>query len=72
MILTLAKRYNVDLRRSYFIGSSDTDILSGKLANLKTIFINNGKYKNYQLSIKPSYIVKDLYGAVNLVLRHKK
>ena len=72
MILTLAKRYNVDLRRSYFIGSSDTDILSGKLANLKTIFINNGKYKNYKSSIKPSYIVKDLYGAVNLVLRHKK
>jgi D-glycero-D-manno-heptose 1,7-bisphosphate phosphatase len=72
MILTLAKKYNINLRRSYYIGSSETDILSGKLANLKTIFINNIKCKNYQLSIKPNYSVKDLYGAVNLVLRHKK
>ena len=72
MILTLAKRYKINLRRSYLIGNSDTDILSGKLANLKTIFINNIKNKNYQFSIKPDYSVKNLYGAVNLVLKHIK
>ena len=71
MILCLAKKYNINLRKSYLIGDNDTDILAGKLANLKTILVESIKTKNYGLSIKPDFIVKNLYQAVNLILRHR-
>ena len=70
MILCLAKKYNINLRKSYLIGDNDTDILAGKLANLKTILVESIKTKNYGLSIKPDFNVKNLYQAVNLILRH--
>ena len=71
MILCLAKKYNINLRKSYLIGDNDTDILAGKLANLKTILVESIKTKNYGSSIKPDFIVKNLYQAVNLILRHR-
>ena len=61
MILYLAKKYNINLSKSYFVGDSDTDILAGKLANLKTILVKSIKFKNYKLNVKPNFNVKNLY-----------
>ena len=69
MILYLAKKYNINLSKSYFVGDSDTDILAGKLANLKTILVKSIKFKNYKLNVKPNFNVKNLYEAVNLILK---
>jgi D-glycero-D-manno-heptose 1,7-bisphosphate phosphatase len=72
MIFCLAKKYNINLRKSYIIGYKNTDIFAGKLANLKTILIESIKTKNEELSIKPDFIVKNIYEAVNLILNHRK
>ena len=72
MIFCLAKKYNINLRKSYIIGYKNTDIFAGKLANLKTILIESIKTKNEELSFKPDFIVKNIYEAVNLILNHRK
>lgn len=39
MIEDLAEKYDVELSASYMIGDTDTDILAGKKAGTKTVFI---------------------------------
>ena len=41
MILSLAKRYKVYLKKSYMVGDRASDINAGKKAKCKTIFIDN-------------------------------
>lgn len=50
MILDAAKKWNIDLSLSYMVGDSESDILAGKNANVKTIYINSEK-----INIKPDY-----------------
>ena len=44
MILKAAVLYNINLKKSFMIGDRKIDILSGKKAGCKTIFID----KNYK------------------------
>jgi D-glycero-D-manno-heptose 1,7-bisphosphate phosphatase len=39
MILDLAKKYDIDVGRSYMVGDRDTDIFAGQKAGTKTVFI---------------------------------
>lgn len=39
MIEDLAKKYDVELSSSYMVGDTDTDIIAGKKAGTKTVFI---------------------------------
>ena len=39
MILDLAKKYKVDLAHSYMVGDTDTDIIAGKNAGTKGVFL---------------------------------
>ena len=43
MLLEAAKRYNIDLSRSYMIGDSTADIAAGKAAGCKTIGVRTGE-----------------------------
>ena len=69
MIFELAKKYNINLNKSYIVGDSKIDILTGNLANLKTILVKSIKSKSEKLDIRPNFKVKDLNQAVNLILR---
>lgn len=40
MILEAADKWNIDLTNSYMIGDSESDIIAGKKAGVKTILIN--------------------------------
>lgn len=65
---------NISLSRSYFIGDSIVDIKTGKSAGLKTILVFSGKEKPRavkKLPISPDHTAKDLYGAVDLILKEK-
>ena len=42
MIFELAKKYNINLNKSYIVGDSKIDILTGNLANLKTLLSLGG------------------------------
>ena len=46
-------RYNIDIKKSYFIGDSERDVEAGKNAGLNTIKINkNDDLRNYLNKIK--------------------
>ena len=68
MITTLAKKYHIDLKKSFFIGDTDIDMLTGKSAGVKTILVEGPKIKDYKMNIKPNFKVKNLTSAVNLIL----
>lgn len=39
MLLQLGEKYNIDLKSSYMVGDTDTDIQAGKKAGTRTVFI---------------------------------
>lgn len=41
MIEDLAKKYNIDLSKSYIVGDTDTDIQAGKKAGTKGVFLGD-------------------------------
>lgn len=61
MIDKLAKKYNIDLKKSYMIGDRDIDIEAGMKAGCKTIKIGKS-------SKKADYVAKNLLEAVNIIL----
>ena len=69
MLYALKKTYNLDLKKSYFIGDRDIDILAGKKAGCKTFLVKSPKLKDYKFKIKPDFFVKDALSAVNKILK---
>ena len=60
MILKIKKKWNIDLKNSFFIGDRLRDVLAGESASCKTIFIKK-KYNLQDLTLcKPDYIVTNL------------
>lgn len=67
MIKKAEKDFNIDLKKSFFIGDSATDIQCGKNAGLTTVGVKTGiGYGNS----KPDFIYKDLYTAVENILKN--
>jgi len=58
MILEAAKKYNIDLKKSWVIGDRWKDIESGNNAECKTIFVDY--CYDEKLKSKPNYIVKSI------------
>ena len=61
-------KYNLNLKKSYFIGDRDIDILTGKKAGCKTFLVKSPKNKDYILNIKTDYFVKNALNAVKKIL----
>ena len=62
MIDTVLRKYNIDIKNSYMVGDSYTDILAGQNAGLSTVFLGDLKCDlckrlNY---IEPDYVYKSL------------
>ncbi|BDH60453.1 hypothetical protein MTP04_05830 [Lysinibacillus sp. PLM2] len=62
LIEDLAKKYDVELAESYMVGDTDTDILAGKKAGTKTVFI--GDHDELADAVYP-----DLYSASEWIVR---
>ena len=69
MLYAFKKKYNLNLKKSYFIGDRDIDILAGKKAGCKTFLVKSSKLKDYKYKIKPDFFVKDALIAVNKILK---
>lgn len=67
LIEQAAKKYNIDLAASYFIGDSMVDVQTGKSASVKTIFL--GKPGPSHDKLRPDYYAKDLLDAVKIVVQ---
>jgi histidinol-phosphate phosphatase family protein len=62
------KEFNIDLKKSYFIGDSFRDILCAQKAGLTSICVKTG-HGCQGINVKPDYLFDNLNQAVNFILR---
>lgn len=55
-----AKRYDVDLGRSWMVGDQDTDVVTGINAGLRTALLNYARSANKRGNTRPDLICADL------------
>jgi histidinol phosphatase-like enzyme len=70
-LLEAAKKYGIDLSRSYMIGDKgDTDIQCGINAGCKTILVRTGTGREWEdhPSIRPTQVCDDLLDAAGWIL----
>jgi D-glycero-D-manno-heptose 1,7-bisphosphate phosphatase len=68
--LEMMKKPLSHVQESYFVGDTGSDILAGRNAGCKTIFVLSGRGNHDKIrkwSVKPDYIVKDLTEATKLI-----
>lgn len=65
-----ATEHAIDLSQSWFIGDILHDVEAGRLANCRTILIDNGNETEWQLSPQrlPHHVVTDLQEAARVIL----
>jgi histidinol-phosphate phosphatase family protein len=70
MIDNAVKELNIDLKESWFIGDSSTDMLTAKRAGLKSILVETGYAGlDQKYWVLPDFIVPNLERAVNFILK---
>ena len=77
MLKQAEKDLNLNLKRSFLIGDKISDIEAGYRAGCKTILVLTGQgndelKKISKMNIKPNYILKDLYTAIQTINRSNK
>ena len=66
MLLDAAKKYGVDLGASYMVGDRWRDVLAGKAAGCRTIFVDDGYAQDQEFA--PDWTVKSLAEATDIIL----
>lgn len=70
MILKAAKKFKINLEKSFMIGDHTRDILTGHRAGLKTILVKTGYAgKDGHHNVKPDFTAKNLFEAVKIIER---
>lgn len=75
MLEAAAKKYNIDVRKTYFIGDDKKDVLAGKKIGCKTVLVLSGKSSRESVKDwpeKPDHIFNNLLEAVKWLIRDKK
>jgi D-glycero-D-manno-heptose 1,7-bisphosphate phosphatase len=73
MLLTAAKKMNIDLNQSWMIGDSDRDIEAGSQAGCKTILINYSAHRRLEPpTSSPDYRAVNMKEAVNIIKQHHR
>ena len=75
MLKRAERDLNLDLKGSFLIGDKMSDIEAGYRAGCKTILVltghgNDELKKNSKINIKPNYISKDLFTAIQIIKRN--
>ena len=72
LLLRAALENKINLSESYFIGDDERDVLAGKRAGCKTVYIGHIRDKNqYNLDFEPDIIAESLADSVEIILKHK-
>lgn len=66
LIFQAAKKYEINLTKSYMVGDRWKDIEAGRQAGCKTIFIDY-KYNENLIGIKPDYLVYNVSAIVEII-----
>ena len=73
MIEESADKFNIDLNRSWFVGDSTVDVMTGKNAGTKTILLESGVGgSDAKYDVKPDHICDNLLEAVKLIIGEVK
>jgi D,D-heptose 1,7-bisphosphate phosphatase len=76
LLLQAAAEWDINLPESYFVGDGITDIVAGQRAGCRTFLVSSRKcYQCDELArqhVSPDYIGKDLFDAVNAIMRLKE
>jgi len=76
LLFRAAKELKLDLKSSYFVGDSITDIQAGREAGCVTFLVGNHKCDLCrfleQKKVKPDFIVPSLYEAVRIIQQNEK
>jgi histidinol-phosphate phosphatase family protein len=66
---------NIDLKDTFFVGDSETDVQAGKAAGTKTILVLSGKTRSVKETegwkLKPDHIAKDLRDAAEIIIKNQ-
>lgn len=65
-------KYMLDMKRSWFIGDSDSDVSCGKAAGTKTILINERCSKEKRGKTRPDFWADNLKGALKIIVKFDK
>ncbi len=71
MLLSAAKKFNIDLKKSFIIGDRWVDIQAGKNAGVKTIAVKRNGEIPYNEQTKPDFMTDNVFEAVKLILGEK-
>ena len=73
MLLSAKNDFNIDFKRSWFIGDTTVDIKTAKNAGIKSILVETGKSgADMKYSDKEDYKKKDILEAVKFILDQEK
>lgn len=67
MILDAAKKHEINLKESYFVGDMDLDILTGQNAGTKTILVLTGRGNDFKDIVKSTYILKNINKIIEIL-----
>ncbi|MEK9180426.1 MAG: HAD family hydrolase [Patescibacteria group bacterium] len=71
MLIQAAKKYGIDLKKSFMVGDSTRDIQAGNRAKMKTILVKTGHGGKdvWQFQSKPDFVVSDIMKAAQVIRR---
>lgn len=70
MIEAMVKKHHIDVSRSWFVGDTTVDVLTGKNAGLKTVLVKTGKAgKDGKYDVRANIESSDLPCAVEKILK---
>jgi phosphoglycolate phosphatase-like HAD superfamily hydrolase len=73
MIERAIKNFKIDIKKSFLVGDTTGDILTGQRAKLKTILVKTGYAgKDKKFDINPDFVAKNLNEAVNIIKKNGK
>ena len=68
LLLKAQEKYNIDFSKSYFVGDSTVDIMTGKNAGIKTVLVMTGvKGEDHKYDVKPDYVIQNLLELCNII-----
>ena len=68
LIMKARNEFNLDLKKSYFVGDQTSDILAGRESGCRTILVKTGYGgKDGAYPAKPDFFVRNLLEAVNVI-----
>jgi len=68
MIKELAKKYDISLKNSFFVGDTDLDMLAAKRANISNrVLVKGSKLKMYKFNVQPITKIKNLSQILRLI-----